>query len=99
MKFWFINNLFVECDDKKEIIETLNNQFEKHIMLQEAGCYKTFDLIEFILRASGNVDKHFISYLIDDLRQVHNDCIEAEHRVHELQNEIKQLKDRLNHAK
>lgn len=98
MKLWFINGLFVESDDKNEIITTLSNQFYKHIMLDSAGCYKTADLIECILRASADVDPDFISYLVEDLRQTRRDCLDAEHRVQELQKEIKQLKERLNHA-
>ena len=98
MKLWFLNGLFVERDDKSEIITELSNQFYKNIMLEQAGCYKTADLIECILRASADVDPDFISYLVDDLRQTRRDCLAAEHRVQELQNEIKQLKERLNHA-
>lgn len=98
MKLWFLNGLFVERDEKSEIITELSNQFYKHIMLQEAGCYNAADLVECILRASADVDPDFISYLVEDLRQTRRDCLDAEHRVQELQNEIKQLKERLNHA-
>lgn len=95
MKLWFINGLFVESEDKNEIITTLANQFYKHIMLQEAGCYATADLIECILRASADVDPIFISYLVDDLRQTRFDCLNAERRVKELQDENKKLKQGL----
>lgn len=98
MKLWFLNGLFVERDDKNEIITELSNQFYRHNMLEEAGCYKTADLLECILRASADVDPDFISYLVEDLRQTRRDCLDAEQRVQELQNEIKQLKERLNHA-
>lgn len=98
MKLWFLNGLFVESEDKNEIITTLANQFYKHIMLQEAGCYNTADLIECILRASADVDQDFISYLVEDLRQTRRDCLDAEHRVKQLLDEIKKLKERLNHA-
>ena len=98
MKLWFLNGLFVERDDKNEIITELSNQFYKHNMLNEAGCYKTADLLECILRASADVDPDFISYLVNDLRQTRRDCLAAEHRVQELQNEIKQLKERLKNA-
>lgn len=98
MKLWFLNGLFVESDDKNEIITTLSNQFYKHIMLQEAGCYKTADLLECILLASADVDPDFISYLVEDLRQTRRDCLAAESQIEELEKEIKQLKERLNHA-
>lgn len=86
MKLLFINGLFVERDDKNEIITELSSQFYKHNMLEQAGCYKTADLLECILRASADVDPDFISYLVEDLR------------VKKLLDEIKQLKERLNHA-
>jgi hypothetical protein len=57
MKLWFLNNLYVESDEKNEIITTLANQFYKHIMLQEAGCYATADLVECILRASSGASR------------------------------------------
>ena len=98
MKLWFLNGLFVERDDKNEIITELSNQFYRHNMLEQAGCYKTADLLECILRASADVDPDFISYLVEDLRQTRRDCLDAEHRVKELLDEIKQLKERLNHA-
>lgn len=98
MKLWFLNGLFVERDDESEIITELSNQFYKHNMLEQAGCYKTADLLECILRASADVDPDFISYLVEDLRQTRRDCLDAEHRVKELLDEIKQLKERLNHA-
>ena len=93
MKLWFMNGLFVESDDKSEIVTTLNIQFQKHNMLREAGCYKTAELIECILRASVDVDTDFIFYLVDDLNQTRIDCLNAEHRVQELKNELKQLKE------
>lgn len=97
MKLWFLNGLFVERDDKNEIITELSNQFYRHNMLEQAGCFKTADLTECILRASADVDPDFISYLVEDLRQTRRDCLDAEHRVKELLDEIKQLKERLKH--
>ena len=98
MKLWFLNGLFVERDDKNEIITELSNQFYRHNMLEEAGCYTTADLLECILRASADVDPDFISYLVNDLRQTRRDCLAAESLVYDLEQEIKQLKERLNHA-
>lgn len=99
MNLFFMNGLFFESEDKSEIVTTLNTQFQKHNMLREAGGYKTAELIECILRASVDVDTDFIFYLVDDLIQTRRDCLAAEHRMQELQNElkqlIKQLKERL----
>ena len=93
MNLWFMNGLFVESDDKSEIVTTLNTQFQKHNMLREAGGYTTVELIECILRASVDVDTAFIFYLVEDLNQTRIDCLNAEHRVQELKNELKQLKE------
>ena len=95
MKLWFMNGLFVESDDKSEIVTTLNIQFQKHNMLREAGCYNTVELIECILRASVDVDTDFIFYLVDDLFQTRRDCLDAEQRTQDLQNELKQLSKQL----
>lgn len=90
-----MNGLFVQSNDKSEIVTTLNIQFQKHNMLREAGGYTTPELIECILRASVDVDTDFIFYLVDNLNQTRIDCLNAEHRVQELKNELKQLKERL----
>ena len=99
MQLWFINGRYFESENKQEILNELCNSFYRGLKLDSAGCYKTADLVELLLLASGNIDNDFLTYIVEDLRLTRRDCLQAEQRVKELMNEIKQLKERLNHAK
>lgn len=89
MKLWFINNLFVEKEDKSDIIAELDNEFSKHNILTSAGDYQTADLVECILKASGLVDNDFAKYIADDLRDTRRDLLKEEEKIQETRTSVK----------
>lgn len=89
MKFWFINNLFVEKEGDSDIIAELYNEFSKNNILTSAGGYQTADLIECILKASGLVDSDFVEYITDDLRETRRELIKAEGKINEIRSSVK----------
>lgn len=89
MKFWFINNLFVEKEGNSDIIAELYNEFSKNNILTSAGSYQTADLVECILKASGLVDSDFVEYITDDLRETRRELLKAEGKLSEIHTSVK----------
>lgn len=78
MKLWFINGRYFESENKQEILNELHNSFYRGLKLDSAGCYKTADLVELLLLASGNIENDFLTYIVEDLRQTRRELLQAE---------------------
>lgn len=66
----------IECPNMRDAITEINYQKSCGRIFMEASNYETLEMVEAILRTVENVDKYFIDYLMEQLREMRKEINE-----------------------